>query len=59
MGLRGAKSKVERGVQRSKVVDLRELLPKQRTCEMKSLQVQVYIQSNDFIMNRVLNLCKV
>ena len=27
-----------------KVVELREVLPKQTTCKMKTVQVQVYIQ---------------
>ena len=35
-----------------------DALPKQTTRQMKTLQVQVYIQKNDFIKNKELNLCK-
>ena len=34
-----------------------DVLPKHTTCEMKGLQVQVYIQH--FMMNRELSLCQV
>ena len=35
-----------------------DILPKQATCQIKTLQLQVYIQNNDFIRIKKLNLCK-
>ena len=34
------------------------LISKKTTCQMKTLQVQSYIQNNDFMKNKKLNLCK-
>ena len=33
-------------------------LPKQITCQMKRPQVQAYIQNNDFLKNKELDLCE-